>query len=204
MRYSFWAWQISGAAVILALFVGIVHSADLPDLAVERGYTFLYVREKTGRNDHPEIDRMLAYLGLPKGLSWCAAYSLYCYKLATDDLREKQPFPRYGRVATLRKACMSNPLKYTYITADQVRLGSAQLQPGDLPLWAHGTIRDGDFNGHTGLVVQQLTPRTFRSIEGNTSSGNQGSQREGNGVFVRTREISPGTFRILGFCRARL
>lgn len=195
------------SVAILLLLFGIVmiqlncHAADLPELSVQKGKSYLHVREKTNHNDAPEIDRMLAYLGLPKGLSWCAAYSLYCYKEGADELRIKQPFPRYGRVAMLWSACKANPLKYKAITADQVRLGSVQLRPGDLPVWANGTIRDGDFSGHTGLVITQLSPRTFRSIEGNTSSGNKGSQSDGNGVFIRERSISPGSFRILGFCR---
>jgi hypothetical protein len=189
--------------IALLLLATSVQAADLPIKAVEHGRKYLDVRELTGNNDAPEIDKFLKYLGLPKGLSWCAAYSLYCYKEAADELRIKQPFPRYGRVAMLWSTCQRNPLKYRAITSDEVRLGSVQLQAGDLPVWSHGTIKAGDFNGHTGMVLRQLSPRSFQSIEGNTSSGNKGSQREGNGVFIREREIAPGSFRILGFCRAQ-
>lgn len=189
--------------IVTAGFVSAVRASDMPALAVQKGKSYLHVREKTNANDAPEIDRMLAYLGLPKGLSWCAAYSLYCYKGAADELRVKQPFPKYGRVAMLWSACQRNPLKYRAITSDEVRLGSVRLQPGDLPIWAHGTIKAGDFNGHTGLVVKQLSPRSFRSIEGNTQPGPGGNQREGGGVYERIRAIEPGSFRILGFCRAR-
>ena len=200
-------------AFVLLLWpmVFICHAGDLPQAAADNAYKYLHVREKTNNNDHPEIDRMLAYLGLPKHLSWCAAFSLINYKEASDELRIKQPFPKYGRVSMLRQACISNPLKFRYITSDEVRLGSVRLQPGDLPLWANGTIntsrdknlgRFQDFNGHTGLVVQQLSPRSFRSIEGNTQPGPGGNQREGGGVYERIREINGGNFRILGFCRA--
>jgi len=193
--------------VMLSVFlfgpIALCRAADLPETAVKNAHQYLKLREKTGNNDSPEIDRMLAYLGLPKHLSWCAAFSIYNYYQAAEALHVKQPFPKYGRVAMLRQACINNPLKYRYITADEVRLGSVYLSSGDLPLWAHGTIRGGDFNGHTGLVIQQLSPRSFQSIEGNTSSGSKGSQNNGNGVFIRERQISPGTFRILGFCRVR-
>ncbi len=38
------------------------------------------------------------------------------------------------------------------------------------------------------------------SIEGNTSSGTAGSQRDGDGVYRRLRCIEPGSyFRIVGF-----
>ena len=193
--------------LILAVFllgpVALVWSADLPVAAVHNSHRYLHVRERTNHNDAPEIDRMLAYLGLPKGLSWCAAFSLYNYHEAADELKVKQPFPRYGRVAMLWSACQRNPLRYRAITSYEVRLGSVRLQPGDLPIWANGTIKAGDFNGHTGLVEQQLSPRSFRSIEGNTQPGPGGNQREGGGVYERTRSIDAGSFRILGFCRAR-
>lgn len=206
--------------ILLAILLaqGKCHAADLPALAVQKGKAYLHVREKTNHNDAPEIDRMLAYLGLPKGLSWCAAYSLTCYREASDELGVKQPFPRYGRVAMLWSVCKANPLKYKAITADEVRLGSVQLRPGDLPVWAHGTIKSGDFNGHTGLVIGPIVDgkvqvveayyekpkpvKSFRSIEGNTQPGPGGNQREGGGVYERTRTIAPGSFRILGFCRA--
>lgn len=199
--------------LLLAVCLAITaDAADLPTNATVNAFKYLHVRERSNRNDAPEIDRMLAYLGLPKGLSWCAAFSLTCYKDAADEMRIKQPFPKYGRVSMLRQACINNPLKFRYIASDEVRFGSVRLQPGDLPLWANGTIntrRDKnlgsyqDFNGHTGLVIKQLSPRTFRSIEGNTQPGPEGDQREGGGVYLRTRAINPGNFRILGFCRVR-
>lgn len=190
-------------AVFLVGPVAVVWSADLPSSAAEHGKKFLHIREKTGHNDHPDIDKFLKYLGLPKGLSWCAAYVLFNWKEASDELNEKQPLPRYGRVAMLKSTCERNPLKYRWITADEVRLGSVRLQKGDLPMWASGTIRNGDFNGHIGMELQQFSPIAFQDIEGNTGSGNTGSQREGNGVYIRTRTIAGGNFRILGFCRVR-
>lgn len=192
---------------IACLFIVVLAQAsqagELPQAAVKHAKKYLHVREKTGRNDAPEIDRMLAYLGLPKGLSWCAAFVIFGYKEAADELRVKQPWPRYGRVAMLWETCKRNPLKYHAITTEEVRLGIVRLQPGDLPVWANGTIRNRDFNGHIGLVVSQLSPLKIKTIEGNTSSGDKGSQRDGNGVFERTRAIAPGSFRIVGFCRAR-
>lgn len=199
----FWAWQLLGAMVLVALVAGAVHGDSLPAAAAENGKKYLYVREKTNRNDHPDIDRFLAYLGLPKGLSWCAAYVLFNWKEAAEAQGVKQPLPRYGRVAMLKKVCEQNPLKYRWIPAEQVRMGSVKLQKGDLPMWASGTIRNGDFNGHIGMTLEQFTLRSFQDIEGNTGPGNAGDQREGNGVYIRTRTIEGGNFRILGFCRVR-
>lgn len=192
------------AMIVLGLFVLVVTWAranELPSRAEDNAHKYLWVKEKTNKNDHLEIDKMLGYLGLPKGLSWCAAFSLYNYKEAADELRVKQPFPRYGRVAMLWEKCKANPLRYKTITADDVRFRGVHLLPGDLPVWANGSIRDGDFNGHTGLVISQSSPMKFLSIEGNTMPSNKGNQRDGGGVYVRERVIAPGSFRILGFCR---
>lgn len=204
--------MIRVAWVLLAGFLGVSVASptlsyggptSLPVLATKNANKYLQVREATNRNDAPEIDMFLRYLGLPKGLAWCAAFSLYNYKEASDVLRIKQPFPRYGRVSMLWSTCQNNPLKYRAITADEVRFGSVRLQPGDLPVWANGVIKGGDFNGHTGLVIQQLSSRSFSSIEGNTQPGPQGNQRDGGGVYIRERAINPGNFRVLGFCRVR-
>ena len=178
-------------------------AGNLPQDAADNAQKYLHVRERYNRNDSPDIDRFLGYLGLPTGLAWCAAFSIYNYKEAADGLQVKQPLPRYGRVSMLWDHCKRNPIKYRAITADEVRRGSVKLQPGDLPIWASGTIKGGDFNGHTGLVRAQLSPTRFESIEGNTTPGPTGNQRDGGGVYERTRAINPGTFRILGFCRVR-
>lgn len=195
-------------ALILVLLLsfcvpGCLNAQQLAETAAKNATKYTYVREKTNHNDAPEIDKMLAYLGLPKGLSWCAAFVLYNYKEASDDLKVKQSLPKYGRVAMLADACKRNPLRYQWITTDQVRFGSVKLQAGDIPMWAHGDTSSGDFNGHTGLELHQFSNVSIQTIEGNTSSGNSGSQRDGNGVFIRTRTIAPGSFRIIGFCRVR-
>lgn len=193
------------ALALLIVLAGsaLAYAADLPQTAAEVSTRYLHVREATNRNDGPEVEMFLRYLGLPKGQPWCAAFSLYCYRQASEELYVKQPFPVTGRVAMLWSTCQNNPIKYHAITSDQVRFGAAKLKAGDLPVWANGTIRNGDFNGHTGLVIHQLSPRSFMSIEGNTMPGDTGNQRDGGGVYQRTRTINPGNFRIIGFCRLR-
>ncbi len=187
----------------LILAAQSLSAGDLPQTAADVSRRYLHVREATNRNDGAEVEKFLRYLGLPKGQPWCAAFSLYCYKEAAEELNVRQPYPRYGRVAMLWSTCRSNPLKYRAITTEEAILGSVKLRPGDLPIWASGTIRSGDFNGHIGLIQQQISPKKIRTIEGNTTPGETGDQRDGGGVYERTRAISPGNFRIIGFCRLR-
>ncbi len=40
------------------------------------------------------------------------------------------------------------------------------------------------------VVVEKVNGNTLTTIEGNTSSGNSGSQTNGNGVYRRTRYLS--------------
>jgi hypothetical protein len=67
--------------------------------------------------------------------------------------------------------------------------------PGALWLARHGTTD----NGHAGLVELPHT-ETMDTIEANTSSGQSGSQRDGDWITTRLRPISgPGDLRTQGF-----
>ena len=175
------------------------YAATLQEQVVLNSARYLNVREHTNNNDAPEIDRMLSYLGLPPRQSWCAAFVVWNYMEAGYRL------PRQGRCATLLKVCESNALRYKTFDADDVKLGIVRLRPGDIPIWAHGRIDAArDFNGHTGIVLRQLDRTSFQSREGNTMPSNAGNQREGGGVFDRTRQLGFGsTFRVLAFIRVR-
>lgn len=68
---------------------------------------------------------------------------------------------------------------------------------GDLALF---DTPGGDPAVHVGLVKRKLGSRVYGTVEGNTSSGQSGSQSEGGGVFARERSMD-GNFRIIGFAR---
>ena len=59
-------------------------------------------------------------------------------------------------------------------------------QPGDIIFFDWEQNNDPD---HVGIVVGSNNPKagTIQTVEGNTSSGQGGSQSYGDGVFVRTR-----------------
>lgn len=173
--------------------------ASLQEQVIVNSGKYLNVRERTNRNDDPQIDKMLAYLGLPPRQSWCAAFVVWNYKEAGYRL------PRQGRCATLLKVCRANGLRYQVFDSDDIAIGAQRLRSGDIPIWAHGGINAaGDFNGHTGIVLGQLNRTSFRSREGNTMPSNAGNQREGGGVYDRTRGLGFGSsFRVVGFIRVR-
>jgi hypothetical protein len=45
---------------------------------------------------------------------------------------------------------------------------------------------------HVGRVIDVINPTTVRSVEGNTSPGDSGSQDNGDGVYIRTRTHAGG------------
>lgn len=195
---------------IVFLFVALApvtsSTASLPEQAVIEAYKYQDLKERTNKNDHPQIDLFLKYLGLPPKLPWCAAFTLYCYKEAAEELNVKQPLPKYGRVSTLWSFCKRTPSRCTTFTVEQVRLGLIQLRPGDMPIWKHGVSNQDNFNGHIGLTIEQLSNTKIKTIEGNTlpeTTGNAGNQREGGGVYIRTRYLVPGSFKIIGFIRVK-
>lgn len=70
-----------------------------------------------------------------------------------------------------------------------------ELPAGTIIVWRRGTTPFG----HAGLV-EIWKGRSGTTIEGNTSSGERGSQNDGDGVYRRRRTINPTNyFRITDF-----
>jgi hypothetical protein len=199
--------RVLGIVIAIIIFcspITVCADSILATEAVHSAETYTYLRERTNKNDAPEIDMFLKYLGLPPRLSWCAGFVIYNYHLAADKLKVKQPVPRIGRCATLWSTCKSNPIRYKTFTVDQVRLGFIKLQTGDMAIWRHGVGTSTDFDGHIGLITGQVNNSHVTTIEGNTmpeASGNTGNQREGGGVYKRNRYLKPSSFAIIGFIR---
>jgi hypothetical protein len=79
----------------------------------------------------------------------------------------------------------------TYNTA--AKLGWLVIKPARGDLVCYDFDGDGQFDDHIGLVVRVVAigpVLTLETVEGNTSSGNAGSQANGDGVFLRRRVIS--------------
>lgn len=174
------------------------------DLVLINAEKYLYVRELTNNNDAPEIDKFLTYLGLPKHLPWCSAYVVYVCKEAADSLQIKNPIFRTGKVSSLWEFSQENELRYKTFDSEEVLSGEIKLTKSDIPIWASGLIKNNDFSGHTGLVRYQINKDKFATIEGNTTPGDKGNQREGGGVYERERKLAIGSkFQVLGFIRVR-
>lgn len=178
-----------------------LYAGQLQDYAMESAYSNANVREATGKNDGPEIKTWLNYIGLNQGQPYCAAFVIWNYHVATQKLNAKDALPKYGRACMILHYAQKNPLKYKVITPNQLILTKIKLQAGDIPIHSRSPGKVYDFNGHAALVIEQVSPKKYKSIEANTSASYAGDQGEGEGVYRKERVPSNPKFPVKGFIR---
>jgi hypothetical protein len=125
------------------------------------------VREEGGNNRGVWVKRFLNSCGLPEGHPWCAA-ALYW---ASVQVSAPAPKPSMA-------AAVSNWRDWAKTT------GRHRTSPkrGYLCYKKQGL-------SHIGMVVRSFAGFVY-SIEGNTSPGEEGSQRDGGGLYRRVRRAS--------------
>lgn len=124
------------------------------------------VRESGGNNRGEWVEAALDTVGIDGPASWCAAaISLAC----EIGIYTGGPKDGRGRVYNWWK------------------WGNASGRDSDVPARRSLCVRlNADTTGHIGIVVRSGLGMVY-SIEGNTSSGNSGSQRDGDGLHRRVR-----------------
>ncbi len=145
--------------------------------------------EQGGANRGARVERFLQSVGLGPGQPWCAAY--VSYVLGATGVRA----PLDGRRRVIRSGLAARFITARSVRASEALRGVKQVPPGAVVIWRKG---NGPF-GHAGFAVS-WDGASGETVEGNTSSGRAGSQRDGDGVWRRQRRISPGSyFRIVSF-----
>lgn len=125
----------------------------------------IQAHEEGGNNKGEWPRRFLHSVGLNEGYAWCAALQEFCNQKAGLELGPALP------------AAVRNWAAWAAATG---RL-TDHPERGDLFFYLNN-----DQTGHMGRVVRKVGPWVW-TIEGNTSSGEAGSQRDGDGVYRRTR-----------------
>ena len=127
------------------------------------------VREATGNNDGPEVEKYLASTGLGKGHPWCAAFVRWCL----DSANIKSSVTAWSPTAENKKHILysARNLKEEPVAGDVVTFYYANL----------GRI------GHTGFYHRRISNTVYESVEGNTDSG---GSREGQGVYRKYRSFN--------------
>ena len=156
---------------------------------IEVARSLIGLREATGHNDGPMIDKMLGYLGLPKGLSWCLAFCLWCW--------HPSDYPKIARCSTFLEQVQSREWKYDVYDQEDVAWKIKTPKPGTIMIFAHSKIAGhNNWNGHAAMFESMETRRKFHTIEGNT---NAAGSREGDGVYNKIRTAKMGSMTLEGF-----
>lgn len=124
-------------------------------------------RELSGRNDGAVVEALLANVGLGKGAPWCAAAQAFVADVAGVWR------PEHGAASVREWRFQAGKVGRRILVKGAIR--------GDLL-----TKDYGGGKGHIGIMIKRLGPWIF-GIEGNTGSGDAGSQREGDGMYRRVR-----------------
>lgn len=133
------------------------------------------VREQ-GWNTGPDVKKYQRADGLllnpDTGYPWCASFVVWCFETAGRPLVELHESASVGLL-------LGHASKHGW------RVQTPQR--GDLVCFYWGGAGDG-WPDHIGFVSQVLPDGRLKTVEGNTSADDAGSQDEGDGVFVKTRD----------------
>ena len=148
----------------------------LLEKSLDIAFTQVGITERTGKNDG-DVEKYLLSVGLRKGFPYCAAGQYYCFIVAADILRlsyREIPIKRTGIANEIfnSAAAMGEKIEYS-------------LRKHDLIVWR---VLNGS-SGHIERVCKVIKAGWVLTIGFNTSSGETGTQRDGQGVFLRKRNI---------------
>jgi len=157
---------------------------DLKAALIFKAKSFIGTTEVGGDNKGPMIELFQkAVDNVAAGEPWCAAFLCYC-------IRDTEA--RFGVPCGLK---LSEHCMTLWNTNSAQR--RTEPKPGYIAVWK----KKNTTSGHVGLVtsVSRDQPTKFHTIEGNTGPGT-GIVREGDGVYAKTRSMSPmGDMILLGF-----
>ena len=130
-----------------------------------------------GNNKGPWVSKFLAWVGVTEPSPWCMAF--VCYSL------KQVPWngPKWKAVIECVRFAKKNDL----VTHNFPAVGDIALR-----------INPGGWQGHCGIVTAIHLNGWIETVEGNTSAGATGSQRDGDGVYRRVRHES---YWNEGFCQ---
>jgi hypothetical protein len=153
------------------------------------------LEEPKDSNRGKVIDEIQSSMGY-KGVQYCALFAQYVYKRACSALNIPYPFPSTASSQTLFEWASKAKFAETDFS---------KLRSGDIIIWRKLKL----WQGHVGIVKSvDFAKQSFTTIEGNTSSTEKGSQRDGGGIFERVRymkkqDFTVDTFYLRGFINVR-
>lgn len=141
------------------------------------------LEDKTANAGSANYTKFAPYVGHSNGLAWCATFVVYCFTRAANGNKETASKVLCGANTA---GCAANESAFRRV--QRWVEGSKAPQVGDVIFYTHS---------HTGLVTE-VNGNTFKTIEGNTSGG-QNYERNGGCVAEKVRNV--GDAKIKGFGR---
>lgn len=171
-------------------------AAEFSRRLIDTATTFVGLRETESNAAFNDAARSKKLIAAFKRVPWWASGAPYCAAfdgavvIITAEALGLDPS---GFLKHWTAHCMTNVRKMR-------ELGYLVTNPKEGALWL---ARHGDTDsGHAGLIASYGSVN-MATVEGNTSSGNAGSQRNGDGIFARTRDIRQnGNLKTMGFVPA--
>lgn len=130
-------------------------------------------KEATARNDGKQIEKYLSSVNIHVPAPYCAAFVYYCFDEATCD----------NKLIPINKTAVANQIfGYAKIRGERTKYFAAK---DDLIVWKYSN----SWSGHIERIFEVCEAGWVLTVGANTSNGKTGSQRDGNGVFIRRRNI---------------
>jgi hypothetical protein len=99
--------------------------------------------------------------------------------------KTKNPLSKTGLAWQLWKDSLKSPYRLNRL------ITSPTPEIGDIVVWKW----TASYQGHVGRIINIIKTDFVQLVEFNTSNGMYGSQREGDGVFIRTRDLTKPLMR---------
>lgn len=155
--------------ILILIFYTGYHYSFSQTCITETYLSQVGVREATGKNDGKQVELYLKSVGLSKGYAWCAAFVKWC-------------FDQCGIKTTINAMALSTHSKHRFVFFNGKKLNEPRA--GDVFTLYYPSLKR---IGHTGFFHEQINPKVFKTIEGNTNSA---GSREGDGVYIKYRSYN--------------
>ena len=131
--------------------------------------------------------------GRAVGEPWCLAFVQFCMKHVDDSMEEVLGKKTATHIVEKSEHCLTCFYKTPKYAHTDV------AKPGRVVIWRHGNTTQG----HAGIIVSvERDGEHMWTVEGNTSDPDSSVQREGDGVYLKRRNISgQGRMKVLGFLK---
>jgi hypothetical protein len=149
---------------------------QLLDVSLDTAIAQVGTRERTGHNDG-DVEKYLHSVGLSKGNPYCAAGQYYCFYVSSIALKLNTsliPIIKSGMANSIFSDAKYKGQKVKYFPKKH-----------DLIVWR----QRNSSHGHIERIFNVIKAGWIMTIGFNTSGNNRKNQSEGEGVYIKKRNI---------------